>query len=136
MGTPERFTVDGNHVESIASELQAGYPFQECFLECFGVNHAKDSTDGIVGGNAVSELDKLLEPGEPDLGEQFDVFPSVSATEHGKNGQNKDILEVMSLGSIHSGFFDRRHALHQTQLCNHSMDSSKRKGSVSDIFRC
>lgn len=136
MGTPERFTVDGNHIESIASEIQAGYPSQEGFLECIGVNHAKDPTDGIVGGNAVSELDKLLEPGEPDLGEQFDVFPSISAAEHSKNRQNEDILEVMGLGSIDSGIFNRRHALDQTQLCNHSMDSSTRKRSVSDIFRC
>ena len=47
-----------------------------------------------------------------------------------------DISEIMGLGSINPGIFDRRHALDQTQLCNHSMDSSKRKGSVSDVFRC
>ena len=80
MGPPERFAIDGNHIESIASEIQTGDPGQECFLERVGANHAKDSADGIVGWNAVPELDELLEPRKPDLGEQLDVLPAVSTT--------------------------------------------------------
>ncbi len=68
MGPPERFAVDGNHIESIASEIQAGEPCQDCFLERVGANHAKDSVGGIVGWNAISELDEFLEPRKPELG--------------------------------------------------------------------
>jgi hypothetical protein len=50
--------------------------------------------------------------------------------------QNEDISEIMSLGSINPGIFDYRHALEQNQFCKYSMDSSKPKGSVSDIFHC
>ena len=80
MGPPERFAVDGNHIESIATEIQARDPGRECFLERVGANHAKDSADGIVGWNAIPELDELLEPRKPDLGKQLDVLPAVSTT--------------------------------------------------------
>ncbi len=48
MGAPERFAVDGNHIESIAPEIQAGHPGHEGVLERVGANHAKDSADGAV----------------------------------------------------------------------------------------
>lgn len=75
MGAPERVAVDCNHIESIAFEIQAGHPGQECFLERVGANHAKDSADGIVGWNAVPELDELFEPRKPDLSKQLDKEP-------------------------------------------------------------
>ncbi len=62
---------------SVFATLQPG---QECFLGRVGANHAKDSADGIVGWNAISDLDELLEPRKPDLGKQLDVFPVVSTT--------------------------------------------------------
>jgi|688.fasta_scaffold11704_4 hypothetical protein len=51
-----------------SSLLATLHPGQACFLERVGTNHAKDSADGIVGRNAVPELDELLEPQKPNLG--------------------------------------------------------------------
>jgi hypothetical protein len=92
-----------------------------------------DYTNPIARGlSPVSRQDIVSTP----VGKQLDVLPAVSTTQHSQNRQNEDFLELMGFDSIHPGIFDRRHALDQTQLCNHSMDSSKRKGSVSDIFHC
>ena len=54
-------------------------------------------------------------------------LPSMATPWHGQNGQNEDILKIMGPGSINPGIVHRRHALDQTQLCNHSMDSRERR---------
>ena len=42
---PKQFAVDGNNIESIASEIQARHLDQELFLERVVANHAKDSVN-------------------------------------------------------------------------------------------
>ena len=44
------------------------------------MNHAKDLAVGIVGWNAIPELDEFLERRKPDLGKQPDVLPAVRTT--------------------------------------------------------
>jgi hypothetical protein len=77
MGPAERFAVDGNHIESIASEIQAGEPCQDCFLEGVGANQTKDSAGGIVGWNAIPELDEFLEPRKPELTQMTQCPPTL-----------------------------------------------------------
>jgi hypothetical protein len=63
-----------------------------------------------MGRNAIPELDELLEPREPELCKQFDVFPAISTTKDRENGKDKDVLEIMGLRSIDPRIFDNRHA--------------------------
>jgi hypothetical protein len=76
--TFNRFGAPSQFVYCTSIEARGGHTGQECFFECVGANHAKDSADGIVGWNVIPELDKLLEPRKPDLGKQLDVLLAVS----------------------------------------------------------
>lgn len=136
MGTPQRFEIDSKDVAPITSKIQARHPGGEGFLESIWANHAQDSTDGILGRGTIAQPDVLLEPREPGLCKQLDVFPAVSTTKNGKNRQNKDILEIVDFRPINPRIFENRHALNQTQLRNQALDSRKRTASISEIFRC
>jgi hypothetical protein len=89
-----------------------------------------------MGRHTIPELDELAKPRQSDLPEQFNVLPSIGSTKDGKDRENKDILEIMRLGSVNTWIFNNRHALDEVGFCCHSMDSKKKIESSSKIYCC
>src|ERR1700688_4250905 len=93
-GTPHRFAVDGNPLQTKAV-TQCIDPMLEALMKGAGVQQAEDAAKGIVGGNAVGQRQKGLEPGSFGAAVLGDVLPAVRTADDGTDGDDDDVHEVV-----------------------------------------
>ena len=55
-------------------------------LKLLGIDAGKDPTKGVIGGDAVGELKKGLEPVVFGLAKEFKLFPTFGAADGGADG--------------------------------------------------
>jgi hypothetical protein len=86
-------------------------PAQEAGLELLGVEGLEDAVEGVVGGDAVGQVEERLEPVDLGLPELLDIVPGLGAADDRAEGDRDDREQRMQLGPFDSRVFERREVL-------------------------
>ena len=88
--------------------MQGGDVGGEATGESLGNKAGKDAPEGVCAGGAVRQPEVLFKPCAPELAEAGEVVEAFQAADHGGQGDEEDLPEIMQLGfadaGIHEGF--------------------------------
>src|SRR5438309_2180972 len=84
-GVAQGFAVDGD-VPDAQRLGESFYPLVEARLERLGIDAVEDAFQRVVGGKAVGQTEKLLEPGTTATGKGGDLLPVVGPGDHSTDG--------------------------------------------------
>ena len=71
-------------------------------MEAFGIETGEDPPEGVMRGDAIGEVEELLEPRLFAFAKEFHVPESVATDHDGPQGNNDDVDEAMLLGAFDS----------------------------------
>ena len=98
------FTIDRNH---IAMHLLDGlHPGHEAVLKLGRVNPGKHPTKGVVGRNAVGEIEKGAQPRLFEAAKFGDGDPAIGPTDNRRERNHDDIEQRMVAGALLAGIID------------------------------
>jgi len=87
--------IDGH--ELAAGELDhRGHPLLEAAFEGLGVQSGKDIAEGVVGGDAVGQVQEGPQPGELGPAILWHCGPAVGPGHHREQGDGEDIDQVVA----------------------------------------
>ena len=87
--------IDGH--ELAAGELDhRGHPLLEAAIEGPGVQATEDIAEGVVGGDAVGQVQEGLQPGEPGPAILGHGGPAVGPTDHREEGDGEEIDQFVA----------------------------------------
>ena len=71
-------------------------------MEAFGIKAGKDAPEGVMRGDAIGEVEELLEPRLFAFAKEFHVLESVATDHDGPQGNDDDVDETVFLGTFDS----------------------------------
>src|SRR6516165_2609666 len=91
-------------------------PLDESLLQRHGVEAIKDPLEGVMGGDAVGQLQEALEPVLAAAGEGSHVNPSVGPGDNGTKGHDDDVEEQVTLAAVDAWVFEAAEAFAESEL--------------------
>ena len=82
---------------------QALGPGDEAILQLHRVQPGEDIAEGVVGWNAVGQLQEALKPGQFALAEKLNMDPGIGAADGGADGDGRNVHRFVMSGTFHSG---------------------------------
>src|SRR5512135_2103671 len=95
----ERLAVDGDQ-PVLGDLLQGLNPTQQASLECGWVEAGEDPSEGVVGGDAVTQVEVASEPLPAVATELLDAGERVGPGEHTADGDEEDIDQRVLSGPL------------------------------------
>ena len=100
VGTTHRLAVYGHHLAGHEGRHRLG-PLHETALELLRVQPGENVAEGVVGGNAVGQVQKGAEPLLLALAEHLHVDPGIRAADYGADGDCHDVQQLVSLSPLY-----------------------------------
>ena len=91
-------------------------PLDERLLQRHRVEAIKEPLEGVMGGNAVGQLQEALEPVLAAAGEGGHVNPGVGPGNNGTKGHDDDVQEQVTLAAIDAWVFEAAEAFAESKL--------------------
>jgi len=95
-GASERFAIDGDVSQAKVSS-QGLNPVVEAGLEGLGVKAFKDALEGIMGRDAVGQLEEGCQPGAASPRKGNHLLPIIGISNDGTDGDDDDVEQEVSL---------------------------------------
>jgi hypothetical protein len=76
------------------------HPGQEAGLERRRIEGGEDPAEGVMGGNAVGQVQELPEERLLAAPERLNGHPAVGPRDHGANGDGHDVEQGVALGAL------------------------------------
>lgn len=96
------------------------HPAGEALLKGHGVEAGEDALEGVVGGDAMGQVQKALEPGEAFAAEQGDLLEVVGTSDDGTQGNDQEGIEGVQLAAIDSWVLQRAKVAKQGKGLKHA----------------
>ena len=94
MRTAHRFSINSDYLAS-GHFTDRLYPFQKAVLELLGIQERENPAEGIVGRDAVGQLQKSLQPLFFGFTEYLQVNPAIRSTDNTTNGDGHNVDELV-----------------------------------------
>src|SRR5262245_31166121 len=97
-------------------------PLDERLLQRHGVEAIKDPLEGVMGRDAVRQLQEALEPVFAAASEGSQVNPGVGPGDNGTKGHDDDVEEQVTLAAVDAWVFEAAEAFAEGELgpCHNS----------------
>ena len=96
--TAQGLAVDGDEFTAVVPAQTLG-PLDEEVVELLGIDQTEDIAKGVVGRNAVVEIQMLLEPRSAGLPKLFKLSKRVGSRKHGAQGDEENFAQgIVSAG--------------------------------------
>src|SRR5579875_3343563 len=108
------FAIDGDvpYTQDGADLVQ---PAEQGGLQGLGLETVEDTLEGVMGGEAIGQLQEALQPVQAFASEGFDVGPGVGAGDDGADGDGEDVAQQVTLAAVDAGIFETANVLVQGQ---------------------
>ena len=115
---PRRLAVDRHELAERALR-QLAHPRHEATLEVLRVERFEDASEGVRARDAAAKIEKRRQPLVTDLGDLFDVLPTVRACDHREDRHDHDVHQRVALGALDARVLERCEVILNAQALRH-----------------
>src|SRR5215475_9903878 len=108
-------SVDGD-VPNTQCFVEGVQPLDERLLQRHGVEAIKDPLEGVMGRDAVGQLQEALEPVLAAAGESGQVDPGVGPADDGTEGHDDNVQQQVAFAAVEAWVFEAAQALAKSEL--------------------